>query len=115
MVAFADTGSGLRRSLRAGAFVAIACWPAIALAAEAGAAPDPATLADACTSCHGLGGRSSGAIPTIAGLDRQALLSQLQAFRDQKVEAVVMNRIARAYTEAEINALADYFSKADKK
>lgn len=105
--------AGLRRQFQflisAGAM--IIAWPAMASAAETSATPDPAALADACTSCHGLGGRSSGAIPSIAGLDREALRSQLLAFREQKIEAAVMNRIARGYSEAEIGALADYFSK----
>jgi sulfide dehydrogenase cytochrome subunit len=67
-------------------------------------------LADACTSCHGLGGRSQGYIPSIAGVEKTTLLRQLKAFRAQTAQATIMNRIARAYTDPELEALADYFS-----
>lgn len=103
------------RLIGSGALVMFAASATWAMAAETAAAPDPATLADACTSCHGLGGRSSGAIPTIAGLDREALRSRLMAFHEQKADGALMNRIARGYSEAEIGALADYFSKVDRK
>jgi cytochrome subunit of sulfide dehydrogenase len=69
-------------------------------------------LADACTSCHGIGGRSQGYIPSIAGIDKATLLRRLKAFRAQTAEATIMNRITRAYTDPELEALADYFSSA---
>ena len=71
-------------------------------------------LADACTSCHGLGGRSQGYIPSIAGVEKTTLLRQLKAFRSQSAQATIMNRIARAYTDSELEALADYFSAAPR-
>jgi cytochrome c553 len=71
-------------------------------------------LADACTSCHGIGGRSRGYIPSIAAVSRATLLRQLKAFRAQTAEATVMNRIARAYTDPELEALADYFSSVSR-
>jgi sulfide dehydrogenase cytochrome subunit len=71
---------------------------------------DPEGLADGCTSCHGINGRSQGYIPSIGGLDKGTILRELQAFRDQKAAATIMNRIARAYTDAELAALAEYFS-----
>jgi sulfide dehydrogenase cytochrome subunit len=67
-------------------------------------------LADACTSCHGLGGRSHGYIPSIAGVEKAVLLERLKAFRSQPTQATIMNRIVRAYTDSELDALADYFS-----
>jgi sulfide dehydrogenase cytochrome subunit len=69
-------------------------------------------LADACTSCHGLEGHSQGFIPTIGGVEKSTLLRQLKAFKDQKGSATIMNRIARGYTDAELEALAQYFSTA---
>jgi cytochrome c553 len=71
-------------------------------------------LADACTSCHGLGGRSLGYIPSIAGVEKTVLLRQLKTFRSQPTQATIMNRIARAYTDSELEALADYFSAAPR-
>lgn len=67
-------------------------------------------LADACTSCHGTDGHSKGYIPSIAGVSKATLLQELKAFRAQSAQATIMNRIARAYTEPELGALAEYFS-----
>lgn len=67
-------------------------------------------LAQGCTSCHGLEGRSAGAVPTIAGQSKDALIAALKAFRDEATDATIMNRIARGYTDDEIAALATYFS-----
>jgi cytochrome subunit of sulfide dehydrogenase len=69
-------------------------------------------LADACTSCHGIGGRSRGYIPSLAGAKRTDLMRQLLAFRAQTGQATIMNRIARAYTDSELEALAGYFSSS---
>ncbi|HXN10411.1 MAG TPA: c-type cytochrome [Steroidobacteraceae bacterium] len=96
------------RSVRIGAALVAILQGSVALAA----APDAEGLADACTSCHGIGGHSQGYIPSLAGADRATLLRELQAFRAQTGPATttIMNRIARAYTDAELEALADYFS-----
>jgi len=67
-------------------------------------------LGDACTSCHGIGGHSTGYIPAIAGVSKVTLLQELKAFRAQTAQATIMNRIARAYTDPELEALAEYFS-----
>jgi sulfide dehydrogenase cytochrome subunit len=71
-------------------------------------------LADACTSCHGTGGRSRGYIPSIGGVKKEALLQQLKSFRAQAARATIMNRIARAYTDPELDVLAAYFSSASR-
>jgi len=71
-------------------------------------------LADACTSCHGIGGRSHGAIPSINGLSKDAFVQDLKAYRAQTKSATIMNRIARAYSDADIEALAEYFTSGGK-
>jgi cytochrome c553 len=76
--------------------------------------PSAEALADACTSCHGVGGHSQGYIPSIAGVAKATLLRQLQAYRAQTAQATIMNRIARTYSDAELEALADYFSAAPR-
>ena len=97
---------------------AAAIWLAaspLSLAFAAGAqSPNAADLANACTSCHGIEGHSIGAIPSIGVLDRETLIVQLKAFRAQEGEATIMKRLVRGYTDAEIEALADYFSSVSK-
>jgi sulfide dehydrogenase cytochrome subunit len=67
-------------------------------------------LAQACAGCHGQDGAGQGAIPAIAGLDREAFLSAWAEFRADARPATVMNRIAKGYTEEEVALLADHFA-----
>jgi cytochrome subunit of sulfide dehydrogenase len=76
--------------------------------------PRAAGLADSCTSCHGIMGHSSGRIPSIGGLPRAQLIAELKGFRAQAGNPTIMNRIARGYSDVEIEALADYFSSIGK-
>lgn len=76
---------------------------------------DVARLADGCTSCHGLAGEGGSAIPAIAGKAREDFIAQMMGFRDQSAPATIMNRLARGYSDAEIAALADYFSTLEAK
>ena len=72
--------------------------------------PGPAALlAEMCGTCHGPDGRSPGAIPSLAPLNAEALRVFLVAYRAGDIEATVMDRIARALTDAEIEALARHF------
>jgi cytochrome c553 len=88
------------------------CGP---LSAARAASPNGAGLADACTSCHGIKGHGSNHIPAIGGVDRATLVAQLTSFRAQTRDATIMNRIARGYNDAEIEALADYFSSVGRR
>jgi sulfide dehydrogenase cytochrome subunit len=90
---------------------------AIVLTAGAGLSPvlaaDPPTgqqLSNGCTACHGVEGRGGSAVPALAGDPVDDLVAKLHAFRDQKGDATIMNRIARGFTDDEIQALATYFS-----
>lgn len=87
----------------------------VLLGAAAGAVPagagesDPDLLAEMCGACHGPDGRSPGSIPALASLNEEAMRALLLAYRDGDIEATVMDRIARALTDAEIEALARRF------
>ena len=69
-----------------------------------------AVLANTCFSCHGTDGKSVGAMPTIAGKSESFIAEKLRAFKYGELEATVMNRIAKGFTDAEIAALAKFFS-----
>lgn len=83
-------------------------WPMSDAAAQTTAAA--AMLAAPCGACHGPGGVSPGAIPSIAGLDAATLAARMREFRTAGPEVTIMNRIARGYTDAEIDLLAQYFA-----
>ncbi len=69
-----------------------------------------AVLAGTCFSCHGPDGRSAGAMPAIAGKSAAYIAAKLAAFKSGAAEATVMNRIARGFSEAEIEAVAKYLA-----
>jgi len=74
-------------------------------------AQDAQKLAAACAICHGTEGRpvTKDLVP-LAGLPREHIASQMRAFRDGQRPATVMHQIAKGYTDAQIDALAAWFS-----
>ncbi|MCC7411195.1 MAG: hypothetical protein IT495_06150 [Gammaproteobacteria bacterium] len=67
-------------------------------------------LAFNCFTCHGTDGRSPGAMPGINGKSATYLRSKLRAFRAGEDEPTIMNRIARAYSDAQIDLIARYIA-----
>lgn len=69
-------------------------------------------LAQTCMACHGsLGGSLEQAIPTIGGQIETYLVETMKAYREGTRPSGVMNRIAIAYSNREIEAIAYYFSR----
>ena len=69
----------------------------------------------ACTGCHGTEGRSVGAIPAIAGIDKAKFVELMTAFRDGTQPATVMHQHARGLSDEQIDALGDYFASRKRK
>ena len=80
-------------------------------AAQPSAPASPAAVVNMinnCYSCHGTDGRSPGAIPSLTGKTAQQALLQLKKFKSGQLAATVMTRHAKGYTDAELEALANY-------
>lgn len=91
----------------------------IGFATFAGAAlatPDSHTrvIAATCYNCHGSGGKSAGAIPSLAGLEKGYFIKQMQDFKSGARPATVMQKHAKGYTDAEIEKMAEFFAAAKK-
>lgn len=85
--------------------------PLTALAAETASAPSPAAVVNMvnnCFSCHGTDGRSPGAIPSLTGISAQQALTVLKGFKSGELPATVMTRHAKGYSDAELEAIANY-------
>ena len=69
-------------------------------------------LAAGCAICHGTQGKPAPKAPLIplAGLPQDHIATQMRAFRDGKRPATVMHQIAKGYTDAQIDAMAAWFS-----
>lgn len=69
------------------------------------------SLAATCFTCHGTDGRSvNGVPPSLAGQNRDYLLSQMREFRDGKRPATIMHQHAKGYTDAQLVLIAGYFA-----
>ncbi|MDO9709617.1 c-type cytochrome [Paracraurococcus lichenis] len=89
------------------AAVLAAGLPAMPLAQAAGPAP---LAAQGCLGCHGPDGTGMGAIPRLAGREAPELAAILRDYRADRRPATIMNRIARGYTEAEIDSVSAWFA-----
>ncbi len=68
------------------------------------------TIGATCSGCHGFQGVSQGAAPTIKGMDAAAMVGQMKAFKSGERPSTIMDRIAKGYSDSEIDAVAQYFS-----
>lgn len=69
-----------------------------------------AVLTYTCFSCHGTDGASAGGMPTIAGKSEDYILTMLKDFKQDMHSVTVMNRIAKGFSDDEIEAIAKYFA-----
>jgi cytochrome subunit of sulfide dehydrogenase len=81
-------------------------WTASAYAA----ALEPPPGASACSGCHLAGaGRRTG-VPPLAGRNSADIVAAMQAFRSGQRAATVMDRIAKGFSDAEVEAIATWYA-----
>ncbi len=85
--------------------------PAMAADHPAAASGSTTLLASNCFNCHGTDGRTTHAIPPLAGVAKPHLITLLKEYKEGKREATIMHQLAKGYTDEEIDGIADYFSK----
>lgn len=97
--------SGAAVAQNAPAQPAPAAVPAMAAAA-------PAVLANSCNSCHGVDGKglANSKVPAINGRPAVELVTVLKAFKADQVTVTIMNRLAKGYTDPEIDSIAAHFA-----
>jgi cytochrome c553 len=87
----------------------------VALAVSAGAVlaapPEPPPGASSCTGCHAAGARVDTAVPRLTGRPAADIVAQMQAFKGGQKPATVMDRIAKGFTDAEVQAIADWYAQ----
>jgi cytochrome c553 len=86
----------------------IAC---VSIAAATVASAEPPAGAAACSGCHPVSARVSSPVPRLAGLDRAAIAKAMQDFRSGARAGTVMDRIAKGFTDAEIQAIAAWYAE----
>lgn len=83
----------------------------ISSAVAAGGAPSAEMLAGTCNGCHGMNGNSVGpASPSIAQMEKTAFVETMKAFQSGDMYSTIMGRIAKGYSDEEIDLMAGYFA-----
>ncbi len=74
---------------------------------------DVSVLAGTCANCHGTDGKSRTNIPPLAGRPAATLAALLKAYKGETPPpgTTIMNRLAKGYTDEQIEALAKYFAE----
>jgi cytochrome subunit of sulfide dehydrogenase len=90
------------------ALVAAVAFASLAVAAVASAEPPPG--AAACTGCHPASARVTSPVLRLNGLDQAAIVKAMQDFRAGRRVATVMDRIAKGFTDEEIQAIAAWYA-----
>lgn len=82
----------------------------LSVSATALAAPSASMLSGTCAACHGPNGNSVAVTPSLAGTDKAYFVETMKAFKSGARKATVMDRVAKGYSDAEIEAMAGYFA-----
>jgi sulfide dehydrogenase cytochrome subunit len=80
------------------------------IAAAAVVSAEPPAGAASCSGCHPASARVTSPVPRLAGLDRAAIVRAIQEFRSGQRAATVMDRIAKGFTDEEIQAIAAWYA-----
>jgi len=88
----------------------IACAGILALTAPALAASPAPPGASSCTGCHPASAGVDTPVPRLAGRSAAEIVQQMQAFRSGQQSATVMDRLAKGFSDAEIQAIAAWYA-----
>jgi sulfide dehydrogenase cytochrome subunit len=80
-------------------------------ATQALAGASAAAMANTCAGCHGTDGQSVGpASPNLAGISEGYFIDSMTGFKEGTRPATIMNRIAKGYSDEQIEAMAVHFA-----
>jgi len=74
------------------------------------AAAEPPAGAVSCSGCHPSSARVTSPVVRLNGLDRAAIVKAMQDFRSGQRTGTVMDRIAKGFTDEEIQAIAAWYA-----
>ena len=99
---------GYKKKLLATVFGAFAAAGSMQVQA---ADPSAKMMADTCAGCHGTDGASVGpASPNLAGISAIYFTDTMLAFKSGDRKSTIMGRIAKGYTDEQIEAMGEHFA-----
>lgn len=74
------------------------------------------SLAATCANCHGTAGKAveGSAVPSLAGLSQETIVTQMKAFKAGTRPATIMHQLSKGYSDAQIEQIAAYFAMQKK-
>ena len=82
----------------------------VSIVAAVVASAEPPAGAAACSGCHPASTRVTSPVPRLAGRDAAAIVKAMQDFRSGTRAGTVMDRIAKGFTDEEIQAIAAWYA-----
>jgi cytochrome subunit of sulfide dehydrogenase len=82
----------------------------VSIVAAVVASAEPPAGAAACSGCHPASTRVTSPVPRLAGRDSAAIVKAMQDFRTGVRTGTVMDRIAKGFTDEEIQAIAAWYA-----
>lgn len=83
-----------------------------AIAQQAPTTPPPGRLlASNCFQCHGTDGKGDGTFEKLAGKSASEIASELREMKAENKRGEIMTIHALGYSDAQVRAIADYFSR----
>lgn len=90
--------------------VSAAVVAVLASIATAFAASEPPAGAASCSGCHPPNAGVPSPVAPLAGKNAVEIVAQMQAFRAGQRPATVMDRIAKGFSEPEVQAIAAWYA-----
>jgi cytochrome c553 len=84
----------------------------MAFASGAIAQVDVRNLANSCAICHGTDGKPPRhGLDRLAGMNKSDFIGEMRDYKKQPKNSHLMGYVALGFSDTEIQAMADYFSK----
>jgi cytochrome subunit of sulfide dehydrogenase len=80
------------------------------IVAAVAASAEPPAGAVSCSGCHPASTRVTSPVPRLIGLDQAAIVRAVQEFRSGQRAGTVMDRIAKGFTDEEVQAIAAWYA-----
>lgn len=71
----------------------------------------PPPGASSCSGCHAATSNIDTPVPRLAGRKAEDIVAQMQAFKSGQKPSTIMDRIAKGFSDAEVQAIADWYAQ----
>jgi sulfide dehydrogenase cytochrome subunit len=82
----------------------------VSVATALAASPDAPAGASSCSGCHSASAGVDTPVPPLNGRNAADIVAQMDAFRSGQKAATVMDRLAKGFSEAEVQAIAAWYA-----